>query len=80
MDLHGFPVDFRGHNTVYLAQQGKTTLCPPNSPLGCIRTGCPDTPSCLFYNQVVFHPYYAMNAAGNLSGLFGHLVRVNKTA
>jgi hypothetical protein len=39
--------------------------------MGGIGTGCPDMPSCLFYNQVVFHLYDAFDAAGNFRGLCG---------
>jgi len=34
----------------------------------------------LFYNQVVFHFFDALDAAGNLSCFFDDLCRIDKTA
>lgn len=34
----------------------------------------------LFYCQVIFHRHYTGNPAGDLSGLFSALRRINKTA
>lgn len=48
--------------------------------MGSIRTGSPDQPSYLFYNQVIFYIYDAINAACNLSGLCNALLRIDKTA
>ena len=47
---------------------------------GGLGTGSPDRSSCLFYNQVVLHPYDTFNTTGNFCGLCGSLARINKTA